>query len=380
MIWDLAGDRRLGRPFDFDAGLLAQVAATRRWHVLSHALTPDGRTLAVGHGDGTVTLLDARTLRERSSFRAVPNGPGSRMAYLPGGQLLAIGGDDGFLALFDPERGELRPRRCPATRPSAAAPSFSADGRLMATARRRRFVLLWTLRSGRPVGAPRELLDPRWASWTPTLSPDGRTLAIASDAGRRVPRCRHVAAAARRSRDATVRRGIASRPTGASSSIGRLEGLRGLSSTDTWRPVSPPARRAYRRRHVLGVRQPGWTHARHRELGRHDPPVRHRHRATARGAAARPCPTSRRAAVLAGRRVPVRHHGHRTRLSLGRAAVRRGSGHACAVAGRSLTRSGVDRSAARPRLRARVLTSLQSQVGRVSAFTKSSSWRVVQHS
>ncbi|HET6856535.1 MAG TPA: hypothetical protein VFH94_05495, partial [Streptomyces sp.] len=119
-----------------------------------------------------------RTLRTFSNFSAVPNGPVRGMGYVPGGRLLVVGGDDGYLALVDPRRGTLV-KRLRGHRDTLRAPAFSADGRLMATTSFSDPVLLWTLRSGRPVGRPRRYftsLDSRDVS----LSPDGRTLAVAS--------------------------------------------------------------------------------------------------------------------------------------------------------------------------------------------------------
>ena len=57
LIWDLAGTRRLGRPFDLGPG----------GPTLRYALSPDGRVLAAGHADGTVSLIDARTLTPLSA-------------------------------------------------------------------------------------------------------------------------------------------------------------------------------------------------------------------------------------------------------------------------------------------------------------------------
>ena len=120
LIWDLAGDRRLGRPFDVATAQRRRRAESpsvlRPWNNdLAYALRPDGEVLAVGQRDGTVSLIDAETLKERSRFRAVPNAPVRGMAYVPGGRSLVVGGDDGFLAIFDPARGRLRHARCRAT-------------------------------------------------------------------------------------------------------------------------------------------------------------------------------------------------------------------------------------------------------------------------
>ena len=75
------------------------------------ALSPDGRTLAVGHSDGTVDFLDARTLRRRRSLRALRGFVGA-IAYSPDGRLLAVAGQRGQVTLWDARTlrpaGELR--------------------------------------------------------------------------------------------------------------------------------------------------------------------------------------------------------------------------------------------------------------------------------
>ncbi|MBD0283639.1 MAG: AAA family ATPase, partial [Thermoleophilaceae bacterium] len=171
LVWDLAGARRLGRPF---------LAGRDSPDLPRYAISPDGRVLAIGQAHGAVALIDTETLRRLSEFRVVPNGPVRGMGYVPRHGLLVVGGDNGFLALVDPRRGHIV-RRLPGLRDTVLTPSFSADGRLMATAsdapgdRREGVVRLWRLPSGRPAGGP--LRYP--AIGDISLSPDGRKLAVA---------------------------------------------------------------------------------------------------------------------------------------------------------------------------------------------------------
>ncbi len=233
LIWDLAGTRRLGRPFD-------TVQAGQRegadFDPPSHALRPDGRVLAVGHNDGTVTLIDVRTLRAHSTFRALPTGPVQGMAYVPRSQLLVIGGDDGFVALFDPGRGKLI-KALPGHRGPLRTPSFSADGRLMATVAGYDVVLVWTLKAGQPLGRPRRYY-PSLGGEGVSLSPDGRTLAVTTALGIEII---DVATLRRRTllpRSETVKSLARFTPDGRFIVGASTDGWARLWSTDTWQPAT----------------------------------------------------------------------------------------------------------------------------------------------
>jgi WD40 repeat protein len=94
------------------------------------------------------------------------------MGYAPGGGVLVVGGEHGFLALVDTRSGRIV--KLPGQRDSVYTPSFSADGRLMATGSVHR-IQLYALPSGHPVGRP---LVAKAEIHDVSLSPDGRTLAV----------------------------------------------------------------------------------------------------------------------------------------------------------------------------------------------------------
>ena len=82
-IWDLAGTRRLGRPFRTGApsaqpGLAAVVPKQAFL-----ALSSDGSLIARGHNDGAVTILDGHTLARRRSFPVVSTGPVHGLGLCP---------------------------------------------------------------------------------------------------------------------------------------------------------------------------------------------------------------------------------------------------------------------------------------------------------
>jgi WD40 repeat protein/DNA-binding SARP family transcriptional activator/energy-coupling factor transporter ATP-binding protein EcfA2 len=170
LISDLAGTRRLGRPFE--AG--RPTAGRPRF-----ALSPNGRVLALGQLDGTVALVDARTLRVISELAVVQDGPVRAIGFPSREGPLVVGGDHGFLGLVDP-RARRVVARLSGHSERVFALSFSADGRSMATAsddaegREASVVRLWSLPSGAPTGRP--LRYPTLGDLA--LSPDGRLLAV----------------------------------------------------------------------------------------------------------------------------------------------------------------------------------------------------------
>ena len=180
-----------------------------------------------------MALIDARTLRERSRFPAVPDGAVAGMAYMPGGRLLAVGGTSGYLAVVDLRSQEVVRRMNGHTWP-VRMPSFSGDGRLMATASANT-VMVWKLRSGRPVGLPQSYSNQKRIAGA-ALSPDGRTLAVASELGVEI-----LDVANLRLRTVVEPRGpaysVRFTPDGRHLAVGRAEGWTQIVSTDTWRPV-----------------------------------------------------------------------------------------------------------------------------------------------
>ena len=310
IVWDLAGARRLGRPF--------AIGPDNPYQFPAYALRSDGRVLADrASATGRSTLIDARTLRPLSTFRAVPHGP-----------VLALG-----LCAAQPAARRRRRQRLPRPRTTPYAgklvarlrghggplvtPSFSADGRLMATSSLEA-IMLFALRSGEPVARPvRSSVVPLGDA---ALSPDGRTLAIVhQDQGVEIL---DVATLRRRtwlsqSESLTT---IRFTPDGRYVVGGSLKGWARLWSTKTGRPASQVL--AGHAGGVIGlaVSPDGDTLA----VGSIDgsrPAVRPGHPAAARRAAARRAQQSGYPTVHAGRRLPVCHHQRRTRLPLGCAAV-----------------------------------------------------------
>ena len=97
IVWDVAGDRRLGRPFRPNSAFLQEESNPPAFDI-----SPDGRTLAAGEFvDGGVELIDARTLRRADRFEAFAGGPILAIEFSPDGRRLAVGGQNGGVGLWD---------------------------------------------------------------------------------------------------------------------------------------------------------------------------------------------------------------------------------------------------------------------------------------
>ena len=170
LVWDLAGDRRLGRPFPTgrDAGdrqpdLVGSPGSLPASPEVMTALSPDGRTLAVGHLDGTVTLVDARTLLPRLTVRVVAGWRVAGIGFEPETGLLLASDGDGSLAFVDPRTGTIvRRERAGIAVHAELHRRRPADG----DGRQQGAVRLWTLRAGLPAGRPRVY----YPTGTPTRS------------------------------------------------------------------------------------------------------------------------------------------------------------------------------------------------------------------
>jgi WD40 repeat protein/DNA-binding SARP family transcriptional activator len=192
LVWDLGGAHRLGRPFATGLGdaLLAgvlpeQVPALVSGPVpdlpLTYALSPDGRRLAFGRADGRLAVVDARTLRVVSRSHPLGNSPISALAFAPRGGPLVVGGFEGRLKLVDPRNGVVV-QRLSGQISRQMTPSFSADGTHLLTLSFGDSIGLWTLRGARVTGAPR-IYRPTFGARSAAISPDGRTLAVSDDVG-----------------------------------------------------------------------------------------------------------------------------------------------------------------------------------------------------
>jgi WD40 repeat protein/DNA-binding SARP family transcriptional activator len=235
LIWDLKGAHRLEHPLPFRVGL------DRLGNLPRYALSPDGGILAVGRPDGKVGVFDMRTLRPLWRFRVVP-GAGvavAGMAWIPHSDLIVVGGDDGFLAVVDPLRRRVV-KRLFGHKAHVLTPGISADGRLMVTTADDGTVRVWSLASGREMGAP---LKVRGGAGDVSMSPDGRSFAVAGIEGPDKPGVQIFDVATHRrvaalSHDESVWEFARFTPDGRYIVGGSVNGWVRLWSTKTWEPAT----------------------------------------------------------------------------------------------------------------------------------------------
>jgi WD40 repeat protein len=266
IIWDVAGDRRFGRPFSTRLRTLPP----RESSPSPFALSPDGASLAVARLDGRVDLIDAETLRRTGGFEAFDRTPATAIEYSPDGGWLAVAGGRGLVGLWDARSGERIGPLLDAPRGACADPGSMftvprclyatvlgaleiGPGNLLATASLAGDVRTWDLSERAPIG-PQVRLPPLVTGLA--ISRDGSQLAIpfgyrrAGMDGVEVLDVQSGERVARLPAEAEVR-SVAFSPDGSLLATGQVDGTARLWATDGWRLVGPPLEAG--RGFVLGV-------------------------------------------------------------------------------------------------------------------------------
>jgi len=116
--------------WDADTGERRRFHADPKLKVCGMTLSPDGRTIATGHDDGSVKIWDSETITEQAQLRGHTH-PIWAVAFSPDGKTLATGSDDYTLRLWDLASGKQK-----AALPHRYLPrllAFSSDGRVLAS-------------------------------------------------------------------------------------------------------------------------------------------------------------------------------------------------------------------------------------------------------
>lgn len=150
------------------------------------AFAPDGRSIAVPDGAGSILLWD--TGSGRVTGRIPTREPVSALAFSPDGRTLATAGGDKTIRLWDIAR-----RRQVAVLPPGTSQvrelAFSPDGRLLAAAAQDATVRLWAVRGYQPLAALSVTTPEIPVHGTPmevngvAFGPGGRTLVSANSDG-----------------------------------------------------------------------------------------------------------------------------------------------------------------------------------------------------
>jgi WD40 repeat protein len=163
-LWDVASRQAIGH--------LAGHADT----VTSLAYSPDGRTLATAGRDAVVKLWDAASRRELWTFGGYSR-PVLCLAFSRDGRLLATGGGDGSVVVWDVgERAKVFASG--GHKEAVNSVAFSPDGRLLATAGDDLTARVWDVSTWALLAKLDDHADKVRAV---AFSPDGRTLATGGD-------------------------------------------------------------------------------------------------------------------------------------------------------------------------------------------------------
>jgi WD40 repeat protein/DNA-binding SARP family transcriptional activator len=190
--WDLGAERRFGRPFA-TGGYSPPVVAPLTPPL---AISPDGSRFAALTAAGAVGIFSDHTLRPHSSL-TIPRGATiTALAWSPAGSELAVGDGDNRLQLWDMSGAPHLLRTftmAPPTRHVFGviySVAFSADGRLIAasdvgnnvdTETLNGRTAIWRTRTGTPVTTA---LQRGTSANAVAFSPEGRALAVALTDGR----------------------------------------------------------------------------------------------------------------------------------------------------------------------------------------------------
>lgn len=166
------------------AGAVSRLGTSRFLNfgrVFSVAFSPNGKVLAAGAWDGTVHVWEVASGKEIHKFHET-NGPIRALAFSPDGKILACDGKDSDIVLRDALSGkELR--RLPGHRHGITCVVFSPDGKLLASKGYDRTMRLWDVADGhevRQIGSQDSSKQVNDAECPVTFARDGKIIISAT--------------------------------------------------------------------------------------------------------------------------------------------------------------------------------------------------------
>ncbi len=228
-LWDLAGDRRLQQTLE-----VREPYEVDNFTPRGVAVSADDKTLAIAESDGGVDIVDATTLQRREVLQTGDD-PALAVAYSPDGRLLAVTGARGQVGLWDAH--SLEPvSTLPGLSGWTQAATFSPDGRLLAAAEAstaRPQARIWDVRTRTALPFRSDVLTVSALEF----SPDGRLLALAGGAEGVEVREVRSGRAVTRIRGDELARTVAFSPDGRLLFAGYYNGAGQLYSTSDWKPI-----------------------------------------------------------------------------------------------------------------------------------------------
>ena len=151
--------------------------------VNSLAFGPDSETLASGGDDNSVMLWnvsDPTDPQVRNIFSAEKSisghsGPVNSVAFSPNVRILASGSDDKFIFLWDIFTGQPIGHPLTGHLEKITGVAFSSDGRTLASVSFDKTVILWDVKTGKPIGQP--IRGSQYPLYGIAFNPDSKTLA-----------------------------------------------------------------------------------------------------------------------------------------------------------------------------------------------------------
>jgi WD40 repeat protein/serine/threonine protein kinase len=156
-----------------------QAACTLRAKCRRIAFSPDGKSLASGNWDGTVTVWDYLTGGAKVTFSKQPPERVEALAYSPDGQRIASAGDYGSLTIWNAASGEVIWDLHHGT-DAVLGVAYSPDGRRVASASEDGSIKVWDVETGREAAS---LLAHTSKVGNVAFHPNGRRLVSTSADG-----------------------------------------------------------------------------------------------------------------------------------------------------------------------------------------------------
>jgi WD40 repeat protein len=145
------------------------------------AFHPDGKTLAVGYFDGAIVLWDVAR-REPTGAPLKAGLSTDSLAFSPDGRhLLSASSSSDRVMMWDTTHRQLAPNRMPQFKSFVREVVFSPDGATAAAVTSDHDVVVWDIKSGQLVSAPRSVGGERVTAFA--FHPDGRSWLLGTSKG-----------------------------------------------------------------------------------------------------------------------------------------------------------------------------------------------------